>query len=128
MKYNIKTDDNGYITEIRQDEKGIEIEITEQFLSFMTCYKLSGTNIVLDQEKMNSMIMEEQKENRVAEIINELERTDYVQDEFIDSLLSLNNPVTFITDILALISKMTKDYPQIIAKRKELIVELKSLI
>ena len=128
MKYKISTDKDGYIIKIEKDEKGIDIDISSMLLGFLNCYQLNDNKVVLDTEKYQSILNEDEKQSRISEILKELEQTDYVQDEFINSLLSLNNPVTFITDILALMSNVMKEYPSIIAERKSLIAELKTLI
>ena len=128
MKCKVFTDKDGYITGYYQSDEGIDIEITNQFLNFMNCYKLNDNKIILDNEKYEVTVASEEKEKRINEILKELEQTDYVQDEFINSLLGLTNPVTFITDLIALISNVMKDYPSIINERKTLIAELESLL
>ena len=127
MLYRITTDAEGFVLSIEQDEKGIEIDPSKLDLDYLNCYKLNENKLVLDEEKYNAIIASENKDRRISELIGLLESTDYVQDGLISGLLQLKNPVTFITDLIALLTSTLTEYPAIIAQRSEWIAELKSL-
>lgn len=127
MLYRITTDAEGFVLSIEQDEKGIEIDPSKLDLDYLNCYKLNENKLVLDEEKYNAVIASETKDRRISELIGLLESTDYVQDGLISGLLQLKNPVTFITDLIALLNSTLTEYPAIIAQRAEWIAELKSL-
>lgn len=127
MKYSVITDKDGYITAVQKDDKGIEIVISDQFIRYMSCFKLKDGKVVLDEEKLEQTVADESKENRIAELERLLADTDYIQDGMISGLLQLKNPVTFITDFIALLTSTLTEYPAIIAQRAEWIAELKSL-
>lgn len=127
MKYSVITDKDGYITAVQKDEKGIEIVISDQFLRYMSCFKLDEGKVILDEEKLQQTIAAESKDNRIAELERMLAETDYIQNGLISGLLQLKNPVTFITDLIALLTSTLTEYPTIIAQRSEWIAELKSL-
>lgn len=127
MKYSIITDKDGYITAIQKDEKGIDVSITDQFLRYMSCFKLEEGKVILDEEKLQQTIATESKDSRIAELEKLLADTDYIQDGLISGLMQLKNPVTFITDLIALLTSTLTEYPAIIAQRAEWIAELKSL-
>ena len=127
MLYRITTDAEGFVLSIEQDEKGIEIDPSKLDLDYLNCYKLNENKLVLDEEKYNAVIASENKDRRISELIGLLESTDYVQDGLISGLLQLKNPVTFITDLIALLTSTLTEYPAIIAQRSEWIAELKSL-
>ena len=128
MKYKVITDKDGFIQSVEKSDEGMELKLDQDMIMNLDCYKLVEGKIVMDSEKYEQKKADKQKSDRIAEIMNELDDTDYVQDEFINSLLSLNNPVTFIADMISLMNGVMKDYPNIIAKRKSLIAELKTLI
>ena len=127
MLYRITIDAEGFVLSIEQDEKGIEIDPSKLDLDYLNCYKLNENKLVLDEEKYNAVIASENKDRRISELIGLLESTDYVQDGLISGLLQLKNPVTFITDLIALLTSTLTEYPAIIAQRSEWIAELKSL-
>ena len=127
MLYRITTDAEGFVLSIEQDEKGIEIDPSKLDLDYLNCYKLNENKLVLDEEKYNAIIASENKDRRISELIGLLADTDYIQDGLIIGLLQLKNPVTFITDLIALLTSTLTEYPAIIAQRSEWIAELKSL-
>ena len=127
MKYKVNIDKDGYIESIFADEKGIEIDISSIKLDYLFCYRLEEGKVVLDENKYNTIISNEAVEARIAELQSLLASTDYIQDGLISGLLQLKNPVTFITDLIALLTGTLTEYPTIIAQRSEWIAELKSL-
>ena len=128
MKYEIKLDESGFIIGIMEDEKGIEVPPEIASSDWLSVYQYKDGKFVFSQEKFNEITEFDNRQKRINEILDALVRTDYVQDDFINSLLSLTNPVTFITDLISLIVNTMKDYPSVIAERKALITELKTLI
>ena len=127
MKYKCITDEEGYIIKIEKDDKGIDIDLTDQFISFMSCFKLDNGKAVLDEEKLQQTIAAESKDSRIAELERMLAETDYIQDGLISGMLQLKKPVTFIADLIALFTSTLTEYPTILAQRAEWIAELKSL-
>ena len=127
MKYTITTDESGYVVTIAKDDSGIDIDISKLNLRFLSCYKLIDGELVFDEEKYESMVAEETKENRIAELQKLLSETDYIQDSFIAGLMSLNKATTFITDLISLISTTKSEYKTILEQRVGWINELKSL-
>lgn len=127
MKYNVITDKDGYIESIFADEKGIEIDISGMKLQYLFCYRLEDGKVVLDESKYNAIISDEEVSARIAELQSLLASTDYIQDGLISGLLQLKNPLTFVTDLIALLSSTLTEYPVIIAQRAEWIAELKGL-
>lgn len=127
MKCKVFTDKDGYITGYYQNDDGIEIEVTDQFLNYMSCFKLTEGKVILDEEKLQQTIATESKDSRITELERLLADTDYIQDGLISGLLQLKNPVTFITDLIALLTSTLNEYPAIIAQRAEWIAELKNL-
>lgn len=127
MKYKVITDKDGYIESIEADEEGIDIDLTEQMLQYLFCFKLKDGKPVLDETRLNEYLGSESVRNRIAELQSLLASTDYIQDGLISGLLQLKNPVTFIADLIALLTSTLTEYPTIIAQRAEWIAELKNL-
>lgn len=64
MKYKIFTDENNYLLGFEHTNTTadtIELEPTKMDLYHINCYKLVGSNVILDSEKLAEVIEEEKK-------------------------------------------------------------------
>ena len=78
MKYNVKFE-NGYAKSFVKDENGaFEFNATEMKLEYLNCYKASGTTLILDEEKYNTLVDTKTKENEIARLKAELTKYDYI--------------------------------------------------
>lgn len=123
-KYKVNLDENGYLTGFYVDKNGeYEFDASLLELDFLNAYKIVDGQPWLDEEK-------KAKENNLIEIsrlkIYLLETSDTAND-FVEELLSLDNPVTFITDIIALIKTYKNTYKTILAQRKQARDRIKEL-
>jgi len=127
-KYNVNLDENGYIMGFSVDDDGsYEFDGSLLNLKFLNCYKIIDGIPVFDENKYESVVAEETKEERIAELQKLLSETNYIQDSFISGLMSLNKATTFITDLISLISTTKNEYKTILEQRVGWINELKSL-
>lgn len=131
MKYYLYTNDEGFVSGFVQAEKEFNYDgDIPADLSASTpegWYKLEQNKLIEDTGRKEAVILSRTNENRIAELEKLLSDTDYVQDGLISGLLQLKNPVTFVTDLIALLSSTLTEYPAIIAQRAEWIAELKTL-
>ena len=127
MKYRVLTDDNSFVTGLIEDEKGIEIDSQILNAVYLSAYQFINDKLVLNEEKYQQMKKTDEDTTRINELERMLAETDYIQDGLISGLLQLKNPLTFVTDLIALLTSTLTEYPAIIAQRAEWIAELKSL-
>ena len=130
-RYKVELDSDGYIVSIYvpadESEGEYELDLSTLDVDFLNCYKIIGGVFTLDEDKKQSIISAEQVIERIAELKQKLADTDYIQDGFINGLMGLNKPATFIVDLISLISSTMSDYSAIISQRAEWINELKQL-
>ena len=78
MKYNVEFE-NGYVKSFVKDENGaFEFDATKLKLEYLNCYKASGTTLILDEEKYNTLVDTKTKENEIARLKAELTKYDYI--------------------------------------------------
>ena len=127
MKYEFILDENNYIYGFKNSEKGIEFDPSSIEFEYITCYKLVDNKVILDEEKKEWKIATENKEEEINELKNYLLVTSDTANDFVEELLSLDNPVTFISDFIALIKTYRNTYKTILAERKTARDRLKEL-
>ena len=78
MKYNVDFE-SGYVKSFVKDENGaFEFDATKLKLEYLNCYKASGTTLILDEEKYNTLVDTKTKENEIARLKAELTKYDYI--------------------------------------------------
>lgn len=128
MKYVFNTDENGYIGSFYQDEsKGIEFNPSSINLKYLECYKLNKNKVVLDEEKMATIISEEEREAEINTLKIFLSETSDTANDFVEELLSFENPITFISDLIGLIKSYKETYKSVLAQRKQARQRIKEL-
>ena len=133
MKYEIQTKDD-YVSGIihNGNEKDIYDEdfIINTFYKdghLINCYKLINGEYILDTEKETKEIEQNNKERRLSTLYKYLDETDYITARAFEEVMALNNPVTFITDIIAILVKYATQYKDVIAQRKIVRAEIEEL-
>ena len=78
MKYNVEFE-SGYVKSFVKDENGaFEFDANKLKLEYLNCYKASGTTLILDEEKYNTLVDTKTKENEIARLKAELTKYDYI--------------------------------------------------
>lgn len=123
MLYTVTTDDNGYILSISHTkEDSIELDLKEMDLRYLGAYQLSKGVVTLDEavkKELEDEMKHEADQERIEELKMFLQSTDGIMSEMIEDMLSLNNPVTFIADLIKLMADYSARYKDVIAQRKE---------
>ena len=123
MLYTVTTDDNGYILSISHTkEDSIELDLKEMDLRYLGAYQLSKGVVTLDEavkKELEDEMKHEADQERIEELKMYLKSTDGIMAEMIEDMLSLNNPVTFIADLIKLMADYSTRYKDVIAQRKE---------
>ena len=127
MKYSFTLDKDGYILMLKKDEDGIEFNPHSIDLSYLNCYKVVDDKVVLDEEKKNLIDSDTEKALEIAELKEYLVSTSDVDNDFIEQLFSLNNPLTFVSDLISLMSSYKTTYKTILSERKKARDRLKEL-
>ena len=126
--YKIKLDKSGYLTGFYEDAKGeVEVLPSDMMLEYINCYKIENGNIVFDEEKYESIVLEEEKALEISELKEYLISTSDVDNDFIEQLFSLTNPLTFVSDLISLMSTYKNTYKTILNKRRQARDRLKEL-
>ena len=122
MLYTVNIDQNGFVLSISHtNNDSIEIDIDSIEKRYLNAYQLSGNKLIMNQDRKNELIAEEQKTAKETEIVSlkkSLEDSDYIIAETFENVLALNNPVTFISDFIKIMVQFNSKYADVIANRK----------
>lgn len=127
MKYLITLDENSYIKSFLKDEKGIEFNPLSINLAYLNCYKLEDGKAVLDEEKLSLKKAEESRLTEITELKAYLFETSDIISDFIEEVFSLDKPLTFVADLIALIIQYRTEFKSLLAQRKQARERIKEL-
>lgn len=122
MLFTVNTDKNGYVLSLSHTAKdNIEIDIESIDLTYLNAYELAGNKLVFNQDRKNEIEEERQasaKQTEIDSLKKSLADTDYIVSEAFESVLALDNPVTFISDFIKIMVQFNSKYATVIANRK----------
>ena len=131
MLYTVNTDQSNYVLSISHtDQDNTELDLTKLELNYLSAYKLIDNIMVLDNEKKKEIIAQEEqtaKEENIKELKKYLADTDYITARAFEEVMALNNPLTFVTDMIAILVKYSTQYKDVIAQRKIVRAEIEEL-
>ena len=131
MLYTVNTDTNNYVLSISHTgHDNIELNLETLELSYLSAYKLIDSNMILDIEKKKEIISQEEeatKQKNIKELKKYLTDTDYITARAFEEVMALNNPLTFIADMIAILIKYSTQYKDVIAQRKIVRAEIEEL-
>ena len=127
MKYRVIADEQNFVIGIVADEKGIEIEKDIANSEYLEAYRLAEGKLILDEDRKAELVSRDQTQARAEELTRLLEDSDIEVTAILDDLTSLNNPVTFVTDLISLLSSFNSKYSQLVKDRKAWRSELNDL-
>ena len=123
MKAKLRVDKDNYIEWLMVDDDG-EYLLPDDFdFSHLYCYRLIDGELIKDQEKADEQDAEYNKSIELADLISQLESSNDDMFGFLEDLGSLNNPLTFISDLISL----AKKYATMIANRKSIREQIEEL-
>ena len=123
MRANIEYDDKGYVISLNVDANG-KYELPEGFNpEDAFYYHLVDGELVLDEELKQKTEQEDEKEYQIAQLREQLARSDDDLLAFIEDWFSLKNPLTFISDMFSLM----KNYAAIVSERQSIRQRIKEL-
>ena len=131
MLYTVKLDADKFILSIGHTANDdVEITNLDENKEYLTCCKLVGNLLVVDRDKkaeFDAKIKIEEIEKRKTELQTLLNESDYIIARTFEQIMSCTNPLTFITDIIAIITKFSAQYGEVIANRQTWRDELEAM-
>lgn len=122
MLYTVNTDKNNFVLSMSHTKfDNIEIDIDKIDLNYLEAYELSGNKLILNQDRKNEIEAERQasaKQTEIDSLKKSLADTDYIISETFENVLTLDNPVTFISDFIKIMVQFNSKYATVIANRK----------
>lgn len=130
-KYTLNLDKNNFILSIAHSENdSVELDISKINLRYLGAYQLLDGNVVLNEERKVELVNEEERINKDKEIETlkqYLIETSDTANDFVEELLSLDNPLTFVSDFVGLIKSYRETYKTILNQRKQARQRIKEL-
>ena len=122
MKYTINVDKNNYVLSIANTiHDNVEIDLTTIDLLHLSAYQLINNELVLDEVKLNELIAQEHQhevDDEIFDLEQKLNSTDYIMARMLEEIMALNNPLTFIADIIKIFVAYAKKYKDTLTSRK----------
>jgi len=134
MKYTLNLDENNYVLSIANTPNdNIELDLTDIDLTHLNAYQLLNNELVLDEVKLNELIEQEHRhevDDEIFDLEQKLNSTDYIMARMLEEIMSLNKPLTFISDMIKIFIEYAQKYKTQLANRKnwrERIEELRNV-
>lgn len=124
MKYTVFTDGRGYVTNITQTGKDyVELDLKEYELSDgkIRAYKLGKNRLIFDENEWKRIQDQRQKkadEKEIAELEQKLNDTDYIIARWGEEIVALENPLTWVADVIKINIKYSQQYKEALKNRK----------
>lgn len=124
MLYTVNKDENNFILSVSHTANDdTELDLDKMDLKYLNAYKMTESGAVLDEVKKALIIADEEaqeKAQHIMELWEELHSTDEDLFSFVEDIFTLKNPLTFITDLISLMTKYATLVAQRQAIRKEI--------
>lgn len=125
MKYEVILDLKGYVSIIRHTgtiKDYVELDLSEYDLSNnrIYAYKLGKNKLIFDEKRYEEIMYDVQKKEDFKEINSLksfLNETDYILARYSEEMMALDNPLTWIADVIKLKAKYYKEYKDKLAER-----------
>ena len=125
MKYYVTTDLRGYVLSVVHTgtiRDYVELNLEDYDLTKIRAYKLGKNKLIFDAEEWKRIEDENQHkadEKEISELEQKLADTDYIFAKYCEELLAMDNPLTWISDVIKLNVRYTKQYSETIKNRKK---------
>lgn len=127
MKYEVITDSKGYCLFIRHTgtlKDYVELDLDKYDLSEgrLNAYKLGKNELIFDDKRYKEILAEKQKEKdqeEVSYLKQLLNESDYIFARWGEEIIALNNPLTWVADVIKINLKYMTKYKETIENRKK---------
>ena len=122
MLYTVNKDKDNFILSLSHtanDDTEIDIESID--MNYLNAYQLIGGKMIMNQDRKEEIVNSRNQKAKETEIISlktSLADTDYIVAEAFENVLALDNPVTFISDLIKILVQYNSKYATVIANRK----------
>ena len=131
MLYTVNTDSNNYVISIAHTvHDNIEIDLSLIDVNYLNAYKLINDVLTLDEARKEEIIIENEqlaKQLRIDELKKYLTDTDYIMAKMVEEIMALNNPITFIADVIKIFVAYATKYTKELEERKHARTEIEEL-
>lgn len=109
--------EEGYIERFFIGEEGLTLP--EDFdIRYVYCYHLVDGQLVLDESRKAAQIEKEMNKIEIEELKKQLSSTDFIFIQELEEISALDNPISFISDLIKILKSYTSTYKDVIADRK----------
>lgn len=127
MKYYIITDSQGYVLTIQHTntvKDYIELNLDDYDLSNdrIYAYKLGKNELLFDPKRYEEIQAEKQKalnNKEISELQRKLQETDYIISKWGEEIISLDNALTWVADVIKINIRYIKEYKEVLKNRKK---------
>ena len=125
MKYQVIVDSDNYVQIIRHTgtkKDFVELDLNEYDLNDnkLHAYQLGKNQLIFDAERYQEILDEIQEKEDLKEIASLksfLNSTDYITARCFEEIMALNNPITWVADVIKITAKYSKQYKDTLAER-----------
>lgn len=127
MRYSINTDSDGYVQNIfvtgnpRRDVYILDLSLYDLTGLRKYAYKVGKNELIFDETRYNSLVNDKtRKENdkEISYLKEQLTETDYIVARAFEEVMQLENPVTWIVDVIKIMLRYSAKYRATITNRK----------
>lgn len=125
MRYEVILDKDGYVQIVRHTgtiRDFVELNLEDYDLSNnrIYAYKLGKNELIFDEKKYQEIlddIQHKEDEKEISSLKSFLTQTDYITARAFEEIMALDNPLTWIADVIKINVKYYKQYKNVIAER-----------
>ena len=122
MLFTVNLDKDNFILSLAHTSNdNVDIDVEKIDMKYLNAYQILNGIVTLNEEKKAEMIEAEEqaeKDEEIAELEKNLNDTDYIMARMVEEIMALNNPLTFITDIIKIFANYATKYKDALADRK----------
>lgn len=125
MKYTVFLDGRGYVTNITQtghDYVELNLEDYDFSNGRKRAYRLGKNKLIFDEEEYKQILDAQQKEvneKEIADLEQKLNDTDYIIARWGEEIVALDNPLTWVADVIKINIKYATQYKEALQNRKK---------
>lgn len=125
MRYEVILDKDGYVQIVRHTgtiRDFVELNLEDYDLSNnrIYAYKLGKNELIFDEKKYQEIlddIQHKEDEKEISNLKSFLTQTDYITARAFEEIMALDNPLTWVADVIKINIKYYRQYKDVIAER-----------
>lgn len=120
-KYKIRVNEDGYVmgfSAVMDDDYDFIGQMSEFPEACGGWTKFENGVFVEDLEKKEEVLDDIARNTEISELEQNLNSTDYIMARMLEEIMALNNPLTFVPDIIKIFANYASKYKDTLADRK----------